>query len=184
MKNTIVPLLRQQFAQCVFNHKVYEVATERYEKYLFIINILNIVLVSFALIFLIFQISTWKQLYSNIAWWITIWEIIFLFIQLYLNLWDKVVNYKNTALKYMWLRDEYKNLLWDSIDEDLNNDRIIMIRDHLQTRYQTISELWFTTTRNDYIEAQRRLKTSGKDNEDFTWSDKEINKFLPKELRK
>lgn len=176
-------VIKQQFAQCVFNHKIHEVATERFERYLLYINIWNIFLVSLALIFLVIQNFTKEQFYSNIASWITIAEIIYLIIQLQFNFWEKIRNYKTTALQYLWLRDKYKNFISDIINENIGIKELVFKRDTLQSKYQIINELSFQTNRDDCIETQRRLKTSWNNDEDFTWSDKEINKFLPKELR-
>ena len=183
MDNKNLGVIKQQFAQCVFNHKIFEVATERFEKYLFRMNIWNIVLVSFTLIFLVIQIKTRDIFYSNIAIWITIAEVIYLIIQLQFNFSDKVRNYKNTALGYLWLRDKYKNFISDIVNQNLSKNQFILIRDTLQSEYQIINKLSFQTNRDDYTETQRRLKTSWNNDEDFTWSDREINKFLPKELR-
>jgi len=183
MADKNLAVIKQQFAQCVFNHKIFEVATERFEKYLFRINIWNILLVSLALIFLVMQLKTKDQFYSNIAVWITVAEIIYLFIQLQFNFSDKIRNYKNTALSYLWLRDRYKNFISDIINENLEKNQLILIRDTLQSEYQVINKLSFQTNRYDYMETQRRLKTSWYNDEDFTWSDREINKFLPKQLR-
>lgn len=176
-------IIKQQFAQCVFNHKIYEVATERFEKYSLYINIWNIILVSLVLIFLVIQNITNEQLYFNIASWLTVAEIIYLIIQLQFNFWEKIINYKTTALKYLWLRDEYKNFISDIINKNIDKNEFLLKRDTLQSKYQIINELSFQTNRNDFIETQKRLKTNWKSDEDFTWSDKEINKFLHKELK-
>lgn len=176
-------VVRQQFAQCVFNHKIYEVATERLEKYSLYINIVNIAIVSLALIFLVIQNYTKEQLYSNIASWITIAEILYLVIQQQFNFWDKIRANKTSALQYLWLRDEYKNFISDIICDKLSKNSIEIRRDSLQAKYQVINQLSQQTNRSDYVETQRRLNTHWENNEDYIWSDEEINQFLPVELR-
>ena len=39
------------------------------------------------------------------------------------------------------------------------------------------------TSSGDYINAQRGLGLGNSEGEEFTWSDEEINKFLPSSLR-
>ena len=183
MNNKNLWIIRQQFAQCVFNHKIYEVATERFEKYSLYINIWNIIMVWLTLIFLVIQNFTKEEFYSNIASWITVAEIIYLIIQLQFNFWEKIRSYKTTALQYLWLRDNYKNFISDIVNNNIEEKEFIFKKDNLQSKYQIINELSLQTNRNDYMETQRRLKTNWNNDEDFTWDDNEINKFLPQELK-
>jgi len=52
-----------------------------------------------------------------------------------------------------------------------------------QQQYSNIGKYSPTTAYEDYQEAQKGLGLKGSSDEEFTWSDEEINRFLPKKLR-
>ena len=178
-------IIRQSFASSVFTHKVQEVASENQEKNVFIIKIVNIVLVSIVLILLLIQTSNPENLiFSYIGAGITVAEIIFLIIQLSFNFEQRVIMHKNSALKYMGLRDAYRSLITDVMNESIPTNEIVARRDLLQREYQIISDLAPQTSSKEYTEAQKRLNKRGAiSGEEFTWSDEEIDWFLPESLR-
>lgn len=178
-------IIRQSFANTVFTHKVQEIAAENQGKNVFIVKILNIILISAVLVFLVMQLVTPQNLsYSYICVGITVAEIIFLIIQLSFNFEKKVIMHKNFALKYMGLRDEYRALITDLMNESISFNEVITRRDLLQREYQIISELAPQTDLEEYTEAQKRLNKRGNvEGEGFTWADEEIDWFLPESLR-
>lgn len=178
-------IIRQSFASAVFTHKVQEVASENQEKNVFIIKIINIILVSIVIILLIIQASNPENLiFSFIGAGITVAEIIFLIIQLSFNFEQKVIMHKNSALKYMGLRDAYRSLITDVMNEAIQASEIVSRRDLLQREYQIISDLAPQTCNKEYAEAQKRLNKRGMvSGEEFTWADEEIDWFLPESLR-
>ncbi|MDP2709388.1 MAG: SLATT domain-containing protein [bacterium] len=178
-------IIRQSFASTVFTHKVQEIASENQEKNVFIIKIINIIIVSIVLILLIIQASNPENLiFSFIGAGITVAEIIFLIIQLSFNFEQKVIMHKNSALKYMGLRDAYRSLITDVMNEIIQTNEIVGRRDLLQREYQIISDLAPQTSNKEYSEAQKRLNKRGAvSGEEFTWSDEEIDWFLPESLR-
>ena len=56
-------------------------------------------------------------------------------------------------------------------------------KDNLQKRYSAIGENSPETTNDDYKQAQIGLGLNGNSGEEFTWADKEIDIFLPEQLR-
>ena len=177
--------VRQSFANTVFTHKVQEVAAEKKEKKIITIKIVNIVLVTSVLILLILQ-STYPNLvvFAYIASGVTVAEIIFLIIQLTFGFEQQMVLHKNSALKYMQLRDKYRALITDIMVEQQTPESLLARRDLLQSEYQVISDLSPQTSFVEYEEAQRRLNKAGVvEREQFTWSDEEINRFLPEGLQ-
>jgi hypothetical protein len=178
-------IIRQSFASSVFTHKVQEVAVERQEKNVLAIKVINIIFVSIVLILLIIQASNPENLlFSYIGAGITVAEVIFLIIQLTFSFEQRVVMHKNSALKYMGLRDAYRSLIVDVMNGSISNEQIISRRDLLQREYQIISDLAPQTGPHEYTEAQKRLNKRGAiQGEEFTWSDEEIDWFLPENLR-
>jgi len=178
-------IVRQSFANTVFTQKVQEVAAENQGKKVFWVKITNIILVSIVLILLFLQASKPDfVLFSYIAAGVTIAEVIFLIIQLSFSFEQRAIIHKNSALKYMGLRDNYRALITDIMNESITTDMLITKRDLLQHEYQIISDLAPQTGSKEYAEAQRRLNKRGAiKGEEFTWSDEEIDRFLPEKVR-
>lgn len=185
MNKENLSIIRQSFACAVFTHKVQEVAAENQEKNVFAIKIVNIILVSIVLILLIIQASKPEVLlFSYIGAGITVAEVIFLIIQLTFSFEQRVIMHKNSALKYMGLRDAYRSLIADIMSDSMSLEQIVARRDLLQREYQVISDLAPQTGSKEYTEAQKRLNKRGEiSGEEFTWSDEEIDWFLPENLR-
>lgn len=177
-------IIRQSFASTEFTHKVQEVAAENRDKKVFWIKMTNILLVAIVLILLSAQAFVDHPFLLFIGIGITIAEIVFLIVQLTFNFNEQKVLHKSSALKYLELRDKYKNLITDVMNESITTEEIIKQRDKLQNEYRIICDFAPQTDRNEYTEAQKRLNKLGViENEDFTWSDEEIDRFLPEALR-
>jgi len=178
-------IIRQSFANTVFTHKTQEVAAENQEKNVLKVKITNIILVGIALLLLFLQASNLKNiLFSYAATGVIIAEVIFLIIQLSFSFEQRATIHKNSALKYMGLRDSYRSLIADIMNESITTETLIAKRDLLQRNYQIISDLAPQTCSKEYKEAQRRLNKRGVvEGEEFTWSDDEIDRFLPENLR-
>jgi len=68
--------------------------------------------------------------------------------------------------------------------EGITKAEIKARRDALQMEYQVINDLAPQSGRKEYEKAQERLNKKGiVEGEDFTWSDAEIDRFLPETLR-
>lgn len=178
-------IVRQSFANTVFTHKVQEVAAENSGMYALKLKIANLGIVALAFVMLLLQVANPTNLvFSYLGSGIAAGEIIFLIVQLNFNFEQVTLGHKNSALKYMQLRDKYRGLIVDIMNEQASQDTIIAHRNELQAQYQVISDLAPQTGMKDYIEAQKRLHTSGvSGGEHYTWSEAEIDSFLPNELR-
>jgi hypothetical protein len=178
-------VVRQSYANTVFTHKIQEIAAEFQENKVACIKIWNIVVVSIVLLLLIIQVTFPQVLiFSFIGSGITIAEVIFLIFQLTYNFEQKALLHKNSALKYMSLRDSYRLLITDIMNNSLEEIDIIKCRDSIQKQYQIICDLAPSTGQKEFSEAQKRLNKRGIiSGEEFTWSDDEIDHFLPESLR-
>jgi len=175
-------IIRQQFAQTVFNHKIQEKAADRNDEYNDYIKYVSIWILFLVLIFFALQIkcpSNW--LFWSIWIAITIFEILFQFIQKEFSFSEKAKQHKLTALQYLSLRWKYLNLVWDCFNW-LDPKQINLSRDLLQEQYNIISNIAPQTTYDDYKKTQLALLWTTNTDEEFTWSDDEINRFLPKDL--
>ena len=178
-------IVRQVFANTVFTHKMQEVAAEFQHKKTIYVKITNIILVSIVLSLLFLQATYPQKIWlSYIGAGITIAEIIFLIIQLTFSFEQQRIIHKSSALKYMGLRDCYRSLIADIMNENITTETILSKRDLLQHEYQVISDLSPQTGNKEYTETQKRLNKRGAvQGEEFTWSDEEIDRFLPETLR-
>jgi hypothetical protein len=175
-------VVRQNLANAAFSHKVHEMAVERKGRVVTIFKILNVTLVSLVLILFVAQtIRPSSPVISYIGAGLTAGVIILLIIQLSFSIENEIVTHKNTALKYMDLRDRYKLLLADILNSRNGLGAANQRRDELLHEYQTISDLALQTTQHDYSSAMERLKL--KDDNKNVWSDKQIDSLLPKELQ-
>lgn len=183
MNKNNLSITRQQFAQCVFTHKVLEKATDRIEKINTKIKWANIIILTFVLTFLILSIKFSEYTFLNyVAIAITVIEILFVYLQKEFSFEDKAKEYKKSALKFLELRDKYKNFIVDIMNE-LEEKEIITKRDLLQEQYQIVSSLSSQTNYDDYKKAQLALLGKNISDEEFTWSEEEIDRFLPKDLK-
>ncbi len=175
-------IVRQSFTNAAFTHKTHEMAAERKEHRSIIFKVLNITLITLVLGLLVTQtIIPTNLIFSYIGAGLTGAEIALLIIHLSFNIEPEVVSHKNTALKYMSLRDMYKLLIADILSDAVGTDEIVKRRDNLLREYQTISDLALQTNQKDYNNAMSRLKI--KEDRQNIWSDKQIDGLLPKELR-
>lgn len=182
MNKENLSIIRQQFAQCVFNHKIHEKASDRLDALQGKVKWINIIILAFVIVFLVLQLKYSDNfIFGGISIAITIFEILFLFVQKEFSIDDKAKEHKKIALQYLGLRDKCKNFVVD-IMNNLENEKIISKRDLLQEQYQIISSLSPQTKYEDYTKTQIHLLGKTNTDEEVTWSDAEINRFLPKDL--
>jgi len=79
----------------------------------------------------------------------------------------------------LWLiRERYINLISDFTEDRITQEKAIEKRDRLQSQLKSLYSHSPQISPKAYTKAQERLK----DKEDFTFSNEEINKFLPESL--
>lgn len=178
-------IVRHYFAQSVFTHTIQEVAAARNEKRAKRYKWIHIGIAFIVLSLLAVQaLNLNSPVFAIIAAAITVGEITFSLVQLNFDPERMAMAHKGSALRYLELRDKYMLLIADIMGGVANRKEIIAQRNVLQQEYQHVSSLAPQTDSEDYTEAQKRLNKRGAvSGEEFTWSDDEINHFLPKELR-
>lgn len=177
-----VAVVRQAFANTAFSHKVQEMAAERKEKRIVVFKVLNICLIALVLLLFILQATTNSSpVLTYIGAGLTAAEIVLLISHLTFGIEQEVVAHKNSALKYMSLRDRYKSTLADVLRGALADSEFTRTRNDLLKEYQMISDLSIQTSSDDYDNAMTKLKLipDGQN----VWSDEQIDSMLPKELR-
>ncbi|OGF22743.1 hypothetical protein A2Y83_03825 [Candidatus Falkowbacteria bacterium RBG_13_39_14] len=111
MEKNNLSIIRQQFAQCVFNHKIHEKASDRLDDLQSKVKWMNIIILAFVIVFLVFQLKYPDNfIFGGISIAITIFETLFLFVQKEFSIDDKAKEHKKIALQYLGLRDKYSGI--------------------------------------------------------------------------
>lgn len=178
-------VVRQMFAQTVFTHKVQECACERNSKKKNYFDWLTIIILSATLIILVLSLICEKsEILNYIGIALTIIEIVLLVMEKTFNFGGDAMQHKQSALKYLALRNEYLNLIADIIGSKKNDEEVIVFRDQLTKRYNEICDLSPQTEGSDYTCAQEKLGTKSKKGKGHLhWTEEEIDSFLPIELK-
>ncbi|MCC5638748.1 SLATT domain-containing protein [Nostoc sp. CHAB 5844] len=96
------------------------------------------------------------------------------------DLGELAQKHSQTASKLWIIRESYLSLLTDIAINSLSLDEIKTKRDELQSALATIYQNAPRTNEKAYKKAQKALKVD----EQLTFSDKEIDNFLPSNLRR
>jgi len=182
MNKNNLSIIRQQFAQSVFNHKIQEKAVERISKINNTIKIGNITLLFLIILFLVLQLKYPENfIFAGVSIGITIFEILFFAFQKEFSFEEKENNHKQSAKSFLKLRDRFLILIADTMS-GVNDEKIKLRRNGLFEQYEIISSLAPQTNSDDYNNAQEKILGKKQRDEEYTWSDEEIDRFLPKEL--
>ena len=171
--------LRDAFAGVVWSHKIQEKQSDIYAENFKIMTVINIVAVSLTsagIVTLIFKDPLWLKFVSAILSFATI------FITAYFKSFDLqklIISHKNTANKLISIRDQYKILLAQTRLQSDSVENLLQKHSDLVNQTIAIYQDAPSTTDKAVSRAEEALKTQ-KDN---TFSDDEIDLFLPNSLR-
>lgn len=106
-------------------------------------------------------------------------SLLFVIYQLSFNPEQEALNHKRTAVRLWLIREQYQNFIADMISEKLSTDEILARRETLLIELNRVIQDAPQTGKGAYERARKALKLE----EEMTFSDKEIDSFLPNELR-
>ncbi|OJF77342.1 MAG: hypothetical protein BKP49_02445 [Treponema sp. CETP13] len=181
---TNLSVLRQNFANVVYTMKIHEICKEKAAIGKVIYAIVNIILIG-----LTFVIITFGNIFFNIgvcnifSSLFSLSALILFICTLVFNPNNKYKQHETTANKLLLIREKYINLMADIVTENISSDLIKQKSDGLVNEVEKIYAEAPYRSRRCYKEAQRRLRGKNVEGEDFTTSDKEIDRFLPSELK-
>ena len=143
----------------------------------------NIILISLVLIFTILQVWLPKyQAIGIIGVILTVVEFIVLLITLTFNHWEMAEKHKQFSASLLIIRDEYLSLIWDIINNRLVNTE--ERRDNLKARLDMNYRYAPSQVEWAYTFARAGLWIRAEEQTwDYTYSDEEIDRFLPVDLR-
>ena len=189
MNDKLLANTRYYFAQTVFNSNCHYKAYYRLQKKKNCVSIFIKIIAAATLLVLILQIIGLELQCQNLLSILSFVGLLITGTSLTFQMFSKddfireMFYHRTYAEKYKSLRDEYMCLIEEIMSNALSEDNLRNKKNMLQTRYSAIGETAPTTTYEDYQQAQIGLGLAGSTKEEFTWSDEEIDKFLPKQLR-
>ena len=172
--------IRECFGRVVYSHKTQEKCADivlTLHKRLKLMLIIVSAIVTTSLLIKLFGEQDWALMVGVIL------STILFGLNTYMKDYDLgEISQKHTnAANDLWdIRETYLSLLTDIRANQVSVNQVINQRDELQRRLHNIYSGSPRTNFKAYKEASKALK----ENEELTFSDKEIDAFLPKELRK
>ena len=171
-------VIRETFGKVVYTHKTQEKAADTCiskSKWIRRINVFLLALTSGSALGSIieghaFLIST--SILSTIS-------LFFVVYQLNFNFEEEGQRHKITAKKLWLIRERYQNLIADVMNEKYSTNEITEKRDSLLLELDEILENAPPTDDKAYSKARKALRVHG----EMTFNNKEIDSFLPEELR-
>jgi len=194
MNNLLLSTTRHFFAQCVFmdsiHYKAYNRLHNRQNLYKNITaGISGGTLLIIILDVIAFQAFSEKELLNIVLSVLSYVGLILTAASLLMTMFQKEdiseikINHRLAAENYKELRDSYLLLIEEIASGEDDLSQLRKLSKEYQKQYSNIGKYSPTTAYEDYQEAQKGLGLKGSSDEEFTWSDEEINRFLPKKLR-
>ena len=189
MNDKLLANIRFYFAQSVFNNNCHFKAYNRLTKRKNQLSNFVVTLSAITLILLILQVIGLEQKNQSLLNVLAFIGMLITGTSLVFEMFNKddksqeIFQHKIYAEKYKNLRDEYMGLIEETMSNTISDAELRSKKDDLQKRYSAIGENAPETTGEDYKQAQIGLGLDGNSGEEFTWADKEIDLFLPEQLR-
>jgi len=174
-KISLLGTIRESFGRVVYSHKTHEKMAEILESRKStstIIEIIAIALIGSGLISLHFYDETLIKFIAALLAFLSLGLTLY---KAFANLDIKISANQKTACRLWLIREKYTNLISDLSEERITDTEAQEKRNELQTEAYKIYEDAPQTNSSAYKTAQKALK----DNEDFTFSNEEIDRFLP-----
>ena len=172
--------IRENFGRVVYSHKVHEKCADEYTTKLKRIKLAQIILSAITTGSLLTAILGSNSASAIVA---TIFSTILLVLNAYTKdygLGELAQKHVDTATRLWAIREAYLSLLTDSSEGLISSDQVRQKRDELNDSLAAIYQNAPRTTAKAYAQAQKALKI----NEELTFSDEEIDKFVPAPLRR
>jgi len=172
-------VVRESFGRVAYSHKTHEKAAEIEESKNKKVKWINIILTTLTSGTLISTIITNQTVLLYVTTVLSALLLGFTIFQLSFNPAEKAEKHRYTAKELWYIREKYVNLMANIINRQLSNDLIISRRDQLIEELKLIYKFAPQTDSKAYEKARKALKLK----EELTFSDEEIDQFLPNELR-
>ena len=179
MDQTNLQIIRESFGRVAYTHKTHEKDAEIANSQSTVTKWINIVLTTLTSGSLIGTIITNQFVLVYLSAVLSTVVLAFVIFQLSFNPERKSEIHRYLAKELWYIREKYVNLMAAIFNEKITDQDIVVARDKLTEELKFIYKFAPTTSKKAYAQAQEALKI----NEDLTFSDDEIDQFLPDKLR-
>ena len=179
-KQVLEGQLRESFGRVVYSHKTHEKCSDILVKRLSCIKFWQIILSSIVTSSFLFRFFGLAETGFIIG---AIFSAVLLCLTLYIkdyNLGEDAQKHKQAAIDIWLIRERYQSLITDFVIGGKPLEVIQQERDVLMEDLHVVYFKAPTTNPRSYREAQKALQQ----NEDMTFSDEEIDAFLPTKLKR
>jgi|WetSurMetagenome_2_1015567.scaffolds.fasta_scaffold53136_3 hypothetical protein len=194
MNQLLLSTTRHFFAQCVFMNSIHYKAYNRLQKRQNLYKNITAWISGSTIVLIIleviaFQVFSEKEIFNTILAILSFVGLILTAVSLLFTIFHKEdiseikINHRLAAETYKELRDSYLLLIEDIASTESDLSELRKKSSEYQKQYSSIGKYSPTTTYEDYQATQKSLGLNGNSDEEFTWSDEEINRFLPEKLR-
>ncbi|MEO8664638.1 MAG: SLATT domain-containing protein [Ignavibacteria bacterium] len=171
-------IIRESFGRVVYSHKTYEKECEIQDRISKKFKWVNLLVLTVGSSGLLGSLITDQNILLVIGAIFTFAGLGLAIFQMSFNPEEKAYKYKQTAHQLWQVREKYSCFIADIMGDKLQPEEIPRRRDQLLCDLDLIYKNSLPTTSDAYALASTALKKD----EEFTFSDSEINKFLPKDL--
>ena len=179
MDKTNLQVIRESFGRVVYSHKTHEKDAEISSCYATATKWANIILTTITSGTLITTIIINQSILIYVSAVLSSITLAFAIFQLSFNPEEKTEKHRQLAKELWYVREKYVNLMADILGEIINDDTMTTRRNNLIEELNLIYKFAPTTSTKAYKKAQEALKI----NEELTFSEEEIDQFLPNELK-
>ena len=189
MNDKLLAATRFYFAQCVFMNNIHYKAYARFDSRLNLYRKITNWISGLTLVVIVLHIICLQHEYSKALAIISSCGMILTGASLMFTMYSKEdigeikSQHKNIAEEYKSLRDRYMLLIEEIMSNGSDEKALRSKGEGFQRSYSSIGKYSPETTYEDYQGAQKGLGLGKNTDEEFTWSDEEIDRFLPSSLR-
>lgn len=179
MDKVNLQIVRESFGRVVYSHKTHEKECEILEGRAGMEKWVNVALTALTFGGIVSNIFIDQASIKVITAIIATTTLGFTIYQLSFSPEKLAAKHRIVAKELWYIREKYVSLIADILSKSLSKEQIQKRRDDLIDQLGTIYKFAPQTSSEAYKKAQKALKIS----EEMTFSDKEIDQFLPKELK-
>lgn len=175
---SLLETIRESFGRVVYTHKAHEVMGDRLASKAKILSVIEIILIAITASGITIAIDVDHIVLRIVA---AILSFLTLALSLYkfnLNSDATIISHRTVANELWMIRERYINLICDLTEKRIDESVAIDRRDRLQKELKVLFGGSPQISPKAYTVAQERLQKK----EDFTFTNEELNKFLPSSL--
>lgn len=179
MDTVNLQVIRESFGRVAYTHKTHEKAAEIESSKAILTKWINVILTTLTSSSVVGSVITDNGTLQVVSSLLSAVTLAFVIFQLSFRPDEEAEKHRQSAKELWYIRERYVNLLADIKNVKIPEREIVARRDNLLAELRIVYKSAPQTTSKAYKAAQRALKI----NEELTFSDEEIDNFLPAELR-